>query len=234
MCRRSRRVHKGRVALQLLEHGLVFLARLDGRNAEGDDLKTAQIAPLTGQDLVERVGHLHRVAGERGIADALLGDLGKGGLQRGQQLGLELAVETVANVAADVCVEQDRVADAVAVLAEAADGDINIDPGALVDHAERNGRGRAVFVADELLGVEVVHALILGRLAAEGEALADILEGVENILAQLAVEQRRLGRGIIFEFARLRAELRDLALIDDDHALAVGDGDHRAVGDDVV
>ena len=66
------------------------------------------------------------------------------------------------------------------------------------------------------------------------EALADILEGVENILAQLAVEQRRLGRGIIFEFARLRAELRDLALIDDDHALAVGDGDHRAVGNDVV
>ena len=239
MCRRSRRVHKGRVALQLLEHGLVFLARLDGRNAEGDDLKTAQIAPLTGQDLVERVGHLHRVAGERGIADALLRDLGKGGLQRGQQLGLELAVETVAgivpaDVAADVRIEQDRVADAVAVLAEAADGDINIDPGALVDHAERNWRGRAVFVADELLGVEVVHALILGRLAAEGEALADILEGVENILAQLAVEQRRLGRGIIFEFARLRAELCDLALIDDDHALAVGDGDHRAVGNDVV
>ena len=94
----------------------------------------------------------------------------KGGLQRGQQLGLELAVETVAgivpaDVAADVRIEQDRVADAVAVLAEAADGDINIDPGALVDHAERNGRGRAVFVADELLGVEVVHALILGRLA---------------------------------------------------------------------
>ena len=65
-------------------------------------------------------------------------------------------------------------------------------------------------------------------------ALADILEGVENILAQLAVEQRRLGRGIIFEFARLRTELRDLALIDDDHALTVSDGDHRAVGNDVV
>ena len=108
------------------------------------------------------------------------------------------------------------------------------DPGALVDHAERNRRGRAVFVADELLGVEVVHALILGWLAAEGEALADVLEGGKNALAERAGENGGLGRGIIDEFAGLGAKLRDLALIDDDHALTVGDGDHRAVGNDVV
>ena len=93
------------------------------------------------------------MAGERGIADALLGDLGKGGLQRGQQLGLELAVETVAgivpaDVAADVRIEQDRVADAVAVLAEAADGDINIDPGALVEFLKKENT--AVLLCDAL------------------------------------------------------------------------------------
>ena len=235
----SCRVHEGGVALHLLEHLLVFLARLDRRDAERDDLETAEVAPLGGQDVIEGVGHLHGVAGERRIADALLGDLGKGGLQGGQQLGLELTVEpvtgeAVGDVAADVGVEEDRVADAVAVFAEAADGDVDINARALVDDAERHRRRRTVFVADELLGIEVVDALVLGRLTAEGEALADVFEGGEDVLAQLAAEQRRLRRGIVFEFAGLRAELGDLALIDDDHALAVGDRDDGAVGDDVV
>ena len=61
------------------------------------------------------------------------------------------------------------------------------------------------------------------------EALADILEGVENILAQLAAEQRRLGRGIIFEFARLRADLHNFPLFNDHHALSVRNGDSGAV-----
>ena len=156
-----------------------------------------------------------------------------------EQLGFELAVEpvtgeAVGDVAADVGVEEDRVADAVAVFAEAADGDVDVDARALVDDAERHRRRRTVFVADELLGIEVVDALVLGRLTAEGEALADVFEGGEDVLAQLAAEQRRLRRGIVFEFAGLRAELGDLALIDDDHALAVGNRDDGAVGDDVV
>ena len=99
MRRRSCRIHKGCIALQFLEHGLVFLARFDGRNTEGNDLKAAQIAPFRREYVVKRVCHLHCVSWECGIADALLGDLGKSGLQRGQQFGLKLAFETVAELA---------------------------------------------------------------------------------------------------------------------------------------
>ena len=58
-------------------------------------------------------------------------------------------------------VEENRVADAVAVFAEAANGDVDVDARALVDDAERNRRRRTVFVADELFGIEVVDALVL-------------------------------------------------------------------------
>ena len=95
---RSRRVHECRVALHLLEHLLVFLARLDAGYAERDDFQTTQITPLARQHFIQRVGQLHRVTGKRGIADAHVGDLRKRGLKRGQQLGLELAVEPVARV----------------------------------------------------------------------------------------------------------------------------------------
>ncbi len=63
-------------------------------NAEGDDLDAAQIAPLAGQLLVERVGQLQRVAGQRGVADAHFADLRERGLKRGQQLSLQLAVDS--------------------------------------------------------------------------------------------------------------------------------------------
>ena len=233
------RVHKRGVALHLLEHLFVFLAGFHTGNAERHDLKTAQVAPLGGQDLVERIGKLHRVAGERGVADAHVGNFRERGLKGGQKLSFQLAVETVAgeflrDVAADVRVEENRVADAVAVFAEAAKGNVDVDARALVDDAEGNGAWRTVFVADEFLGVEVVDALVLRGLTAEGEALADVLEGVEDTLAKRAGEDGGLGRGIIDEFARLGAELRDLALIDDDHALTIGHGDDRAVGDDVL
>ena len=114
----------------------------------------------------------------------------------------------------------------IAVLAEAADAHVGVDRRALVDHAERNGRRRAVLVADELLGVEVVDALVLRRFAAEGETLADVAENVADAVAELAREDARLGGGIVEKFARLGADLHDLALLDDEHALAVRHGDH--------
>ena len=230
----SCRVHKRGVALHLLEHLLVFLAGFHTGNAERHDLKAAQVAPLGGQDLVERVGKLHRVAGEGGVADTHVGNFRERGLKGCQQFGFQLAVETVAgeflrDVAADVRVEENRVADAVAVFAEAAKGNVDVDARALVDDAEGNGRRRTVFVADELLGIEVVDALVLRGLTAEGEALTDILEGVDDARAELTGEDRGLGRGIIDEFTGLGAKLRNLALVDDDHALTVGNRHDRTV-----
>ena len=116
----------------------------------------------------------------------------------------------------------------------AADADVDIQPDVAVDHAEGNGVGCAVFVAQNLLGVEEINALILARIPAEGNALADGLEGVEQPLAESAVKNARLGGRIIDEFARFRAQLDHLSLIDDNHALPFVDGNHRAVGQDIV
>ena len=179
------------------------------------------------------------MAGQRGIAELLLGELCEGGLQCSEQLGLQLAVQLVpgivlGNIASDVGVEQQGVADVIAVFAEAADGDINVDAGAGVDNAEGNGVRGAVLVADDLLGVEVVYALILGDLAAEGEALADLLEHFQNAGAQIAGEDGGLGGGVIDEFAGLGTDFHDFALLHDEHALSVRNCNDGAGGDDVV
>ena len=179
------------------------------------------------------------MSGQLGIADALGADLRKSGLESGEKLGLELAVEPVAgvvlgNVAADVRVEEDRIGDVIAVLAEAADGNVDIYSCAIVDYAEGNGARSAVLIADELLEVEEVYSLILGRFAAEGESLSEIFKGLDKALAEASGEYGGLGAGVVDELARLGADVDDLALIDDDHALSVGNGDNGAVGDYVV
>ena len=239
MRRRTGGIHERRVALQLLEHLLVFLVRRHAGHAEGHDLDAPQVAPLLAEHLVQSVGQLQRVAGQLGVADAVFTDLGEGGLEGGQQLRFQLAVQPVAgvslaHVAAHVGVEQHGVADAVAVLAEAADAHIDVDTGALIHHPERDGGRRAVLVADQFLGVEIIDALILGRFAAEGEAVGHVVEHVLDAVAQVAHEQGRLGGLVIGVLAGGGAHVHDLALIHDEHTLAVRHRDDRTVGDDVL
>ena len=240
MCGGSRRVHERGVALHLLDHLLVFFRGLHRRYAERDDLQSAQIAPLGRQHVVERLRQLLRVAGQRRVTDAHLRNSCKRGLHGRQQLGLELAVELAAvvaglDVAANVRVEQQRVGNAVGILAEAADGNVNVDTGALIDHAERHRRRRAVLVSDKLLGIEVIDSLILGRFAAEGKTLAHGGEHTHDvILVEAAREDRRLGGGVICILAGFGAHVHDLTLLDDQHTLPVGHGDDRAVCDDVI
>ena len=232
-------IHKGRVALQLLDHLLVFLVGLHAGNAEGNDLHTAQVAPLAGQLLIEGVGQLQRVAGQGGVTDAHFTDLCEGRLKRGQQLRFHLACDVLglivlADVAADIGVEQQRVFQPDAVLTETADADVQVDARSLIHHPEGDGAGRAVLVARQFLGGEVVDALVLGGLAAEGESLADVLEHALHALAQVAGENAGLCGHVVGVFARLGAHVHHLALLHDEHALAVCNGDQAAVGDDVV
>ena len=166
-------------------------------------------------------------------------DLRQGGLHGGKQLALHLTVKPVAreglvDVAADVLVEQQRVGKPVRVLAVAANRGVKVKADVAVDDAEGDGRRRAVLVAVDLLGVEVVDTLVLACVATEGEAASNLRERLHDVLAQVAVEQAGLGGGVVGELAGLGAHVDDLALLDDDHALAVGNGDDRAVGDDVV
>ena len=179
------------------------------------------------------------MSGQSAVTDAHLADLGEGGLEGGQQLALELGVDLAAlvfgaDVAAHVAVEGGGVHDLVAVFTEAADGDVDIQVGIAVHHAEGHGRRRAILVADDLLGVEIVDPLILRSVAAEGETLEHGAQNVLQALAQVAAEDAGLRGHIVDEFAGLGAEIDDLALLDDHHALTVGNGDHAAIGDDVI
>ena len=229
-----------RIALQLFDHGFVFLGGLDGADAEGYDFNAAKIGPLFAEYFVERIGDFHGVGGQGAVTDAHIGDGGEGGLQGGEQLGFELAVDALAGiftlyVAAHVLIEQHGVGDAVAVFAKALDGDIHIQADVPIDHAEGHGAGRAVFVAGDLLGVEEIDALILASLAAKGEALEGELEDLlELIRAERPVEDGGFGVLIEYKLAGLGGELHNLALIDDHGALAFVDGDDGTGGDDVV
>lgn len=52
------------------------------------------------------------------------------------------------------------------IFAMAADADVDVQPDIAVDHAGRGRVGRAVFVPQNLLGVEVVNALVLAGVPA--------------------------------------------------------------------
>ena len=179
------------------------------------------------------------MAGQSRVADAHLADAGEGGLQCGHHLGAHLAFQRVTGVlvfhiSADIGVKQDGVDDAVAVLAEAADADVDVDAGTLVHNAERHGAGGAVLVAHQLLGVDVIDALVGGSLTAEAEPLTDLSKDFVDVLGQTLAQQRGLGAGVIGVLAGLGAEVHHLALLHDEGALALGHRHDGAVGDDVL
>ena len=179
------------------------------------------------------------MAGKGRVADTHVAYFRECRLEGCQKLGFELGVDLVSriavfHIAADVSVEEDRVGDPVAVFAEATDRDVYIYSRSLVHYSEGDRGRRAVFVPDDLLGIEIVNSLILGGVARECKALTDQFEYLGDVLAQVPVEQRRLRGHVVGVFARLSAEVYDLALLDDYHTLAFGYGDYRAVGNDIV
>ena len=145
-----------------------------------------------------------------------------------------LCLEVLGDVAADVFVKQHGVCQTDTVLAETADADVHIDSRPLVHHPEGNGAGGTVLVAGELLGIEVVDPLVLGGFAAEGKALADVLEHALDGFTQIAGKEAGFCGCIVGVLARLGTHIHNLALLHDEHTLAVCHRDDRAVGDDVV
>ncbi len=105
----------------------------------------------------------------------------------------------------------------------------------VIHHAEGHRAGRSVFVAQNLLGVEEIDALILSGLTAEGKAVKGGLQnGLGLFAVQRAVEDARLAVLLEDILARLGAEIHDLTLIHNHHALAVRHRDDAAVGNHVV
>ena len=227
----------GRLILLNLCH--VLIQRRHAGDADVHDFQTPLVPPLLAEDIVQGVRQLHGVHLQSAVADAHFGNSAERHAQRAQQLGTKLLVQAAAgigfgNVAADMLVEQHRVADAIGEHTEAAQTHIHVKTHVVVHHPEGDGAGGAVLVAGDLLGVEVVNALILGRLSAEGKALSEFIDGLAQTVAEVTAEHTGRGGGIIGIFAGLGGKFHDLALIHDHHALTVGHQNHGAGGDDVV
>ena len=173
------------------------------------------------------------------VPDPHGGDLGKGRLQRGQELGLQLAVqiltgEILRHIPADIFIEEHRVADPIGVFPKAADGDVYVQSDIGIHYPEGDRCGGAVFISHEFPGVEIVDPLIFRRFAAKGESFADLLKGLQDALSQRSVEDGGLGRSIVGIFTGFGAEFHDLSIFHDHHALTVRHCDDGAGGDDVV
>ena len=151
----------------------------------------------------------------------------------------ELIVDLIAgkllcHISAQSRIEEQRIGDNVGINAVAADLNCAAQPDALVRYLKNNRIRRAEFVVDYLFGIKVVDALILSGVAAVGKALTDSSEGLLDAITELAGENRRFCRTVIYKFARLCTYLDYLSLLDDHHALSVGNGDAGAVCDDIV
>ena len=175
----------------------------------------------------------------RAVTDAHLGDLAECGLQSGQELSAQLVLDAVlgvvaVDVSADVLVEQDRIAESVGILTEAADRDVDVQADVLVHYAERNRIGCSVLVADDVLGIEIVDSLIVRRHAAVCKAGLELLKALQDALAEAAGENAGLCGGIICICACLCADINDRALVDDDHTLSFIDNDRGTVRDNVL
>ena len=238
MCRCSGGIHKCRIALHFFDHLFVFFLGFYRGYAEGNDLDSAKTAPFFRKNFVKSVRHFRGVARKCGISDSHCGNLCKCRLERCQKFALELAVKLaslilICYVSAYVGVEKNRVADMIAVFAEAADIDINIDSCSFINNAERNGAGSSVFVSDKLFGIEIIDSLIFAGISAEGKTFSDGGKALFDAFAEIARKDGRLGGHIISVFAGFRADIYYFALLDDDHCLTVGDGDYGTVGNDV-
>ena len=236
---RTGRIAVGSLALHFLDGLFVLLVCLDRVDAERHDLDAAQLTPLGRKLFVERVRNLHRMRGQRRVAHTVCTNARKGGLQRGQQLAFELAVQIfpsvfLCHVAAHVGIEQHGIDNPVAVLAEAPQANVHVDARPLIKHAERHRRRGSVLVAGQLLGVEIVDALCARRFSAEREALGHVGEHFAHAVTKRTGENSRLGGRIVDELTRLECGFHDLALIDDHHRLSVRHRDDRAARDDIL
>ncbi|MPM80070.1 hypothetical protein SDC9_127115 [bioreactor metagenome] len=237
--RRHGRVFERRRLLELLDSLFVFRGSGDRADTKRGDLDAAEFFPVGRKLGIQRICDFFCVTGQRAVAKAHLADFRKCGLQCGHEFTLELAVDLVSGiftlyVAANILVEQNRIDKLIGIFAIAADCDVDIQSHVFIHDTERDRIRGAIFVAKDFLGVEEIDALILRGISAKGESAADDLQRFQNPLAEAAVEQRRLGRLVVYILARLGGEIHDLTLFYNHHELSVIDGDDGTVGDDVV
>ena len=95
---------------------------------------------------------------------------------------------------------------------------------ALVYHFKYDRAGRTEFVVQNFLGVEIINPLIFAGVAAVSETLTDGLKCILDALTQTACKDGWLGGAVVGKLTGFGADLHDLTLFHDDHALTVRHG----------
>ena len=235
--------HKGVLAVghgifHLLDLLHVFGIQSDGIQGDLGNRNTP-VYPLCLEGFVHGLLQFIGLGGDLGRTQFHLCQCAERGLQSRNKLCLQLFINDITgisllHVAADPGIEQQRVGNGVGIHAVAADIHCAAHAQALVHDLEDDGAGRTKFVAHDLLGVEVIHSLILAGVAAVGKALAHGAEGLHQALAEVTRKDGGLSGGVICILTGFGADFHDLALLHDDHALAVGHGNAGAVADHIV
>ncbi len=155
-------------------------------------------------------------------------------LQRADKFCFQLAIQLITrilllHIAADIGIKQHRIRDFIGINAGTADGDIHIQPDLGVYYTERDRVRRAKLVVDQFFGIKVIHPLILPGITSKGEPLANRLKRPQYAAAKASGKNARLCGRVILKFPRLCAQLHNLALFYNHHALSVSDRNHAAI-----
>ena len=226
--------------LQIADVFFVFFAGFNAAYAEGYYFNATQIAPFLAQYFVELVANFFSMSRQSAVTHTLFAHNAKGNVESSQELAFQLAVDFTAqifvfHVTAHIGVEENRVSNFIAVFTKAANRNVHVQTNALVHYTELDGASGAILITNDFLGIEVVHTLVLARVAAIGKAFTDLCENILDALHIQAISKKRwLGGFVIYIFAGLSANIHYLAAFHNDHALTIIDGDSGAVADDVI
>ena len=165
--------------------------------------------------------------------------LGKGRLKGCQQLAFQLAVDFIPgivllDIAADIGIEKNWIGYTVAVLTKASQGHGHLEVNIRIHYLEGYGIWRAVFIADDFLGVEEINSLILAGIPAEGESLAYLLKYILDAGGKVPGKYGRSQGSIVFVLACLRADIHHLAVFYDYHALPLIDSNKGTIGNNII
>ena len=219
---------------------LLHILRIQGDGIQRDlSDGNAAADPICLQGLVHSLLQFICLGRNLGRTQLLLCQCAECRLQSGNEVCLHLLIDLIPGVsllhiAADLSVEQQRIRNIVGIHTVAADIDRTAHAHALIDHFKDDGAGCTELVAHDLLGIEIVNSLILAGVTAVGEALTNCLESLLQTVTEFTCKDGRFCGSIIGILTGLGTNFHHLALLHDDHALAVGNGNAGAIGDNIV
>ena len=225
--------------LHLLDRLFIFRIGGDAGNTERNNFDASLLSPLLAKNLVQSVCQLHGMRRHFRITDAHGSDFGESRLQSSEQFRFQLGIQLlpsvlVFHITTDIRIKQHRITNMVAVFSERTQTNIHINSRPLIQDTEGNRRCRTVFIADNLLGIEIIDPLVFRILSAEGKTLGETFKGSLHPLLEIAAEDRRLRRSVIGKGARFCTEFDNLSLIYNHHALPVSDRYNGSGRDDIV